>query len=285
MSSKPPTLDDLRKEIDQIDTALHDLLMRRTEVVEAVRRVKNDSGGPVLRPGREAQVLRRLVARHKGAFPKPVLVRLWREIMSAYVRLQGPFSLAVFMPTRGAGYLELARDQYGSYTPAETFRSAGRVVAAVAEGKASVGVLPWPTSEGDAWWNHLSWGSEGGVRVVARLPFCGASAGRDGVLEALAVARVDPEETGEDASLLVAEAPVEQSWAKLEQDFFQAGFSAPRRVQGIETARGGLHLVEVDGFITPKDRRLAAMPSHAKAVERVRCVGAYATPLATTETV
>ena len=36
MSEKPPSLDDLRRQIDEIDNAIHDQLMRRTEdLIEA----------------------------------------------------------------------------------------------------------------------------------------------------------------------------------------------------------------------------------------------------------
>ena len=39
----------------------------------------------MLRPGREALILRRLVARHRGPFSRAVLVRLWRELISGTV--------------------------------------------------------------------------------------------------------------------------------------------------------------------------------------------------------
>ena len=36
MSASPPSLEELRREIDEIDDAIHDLLMRRAQVVEQV---------------------------------------------------------------------------------------------------------------------------------------------------------------------------------------------------------------------------------------------------------
>ena len=79
----------LRAEIDAIDDALHDLVMRRAAVVArmAASRVKGDASS--LRPGREASILRRLLARHSGALPPAALVRLWREILSASNAMQG----------------------------------------------------------------------------------------------------------------------------------------------------------------------------------------------------
>src|SRR3978361_2219874 len=69
----------LRAELDRIDNTIHDLLMRRAEVVEHVAR----SGKPAaLRPGREASILRRLVGRHQGALPAVSVTRIWRELLA-----------------------------------------------------------------------------------------------------------------------------------------------------------------------------------------------------------
>lgn len=77
MTSSDATLQSLRRQIDRIDDQLHDLIMARAALVEQVAAAKPDSGVP-LRPGREAEILRRLIARHAGRFPKGALVRIWR---------------------------------------------------------------------------------------------------------------------------------------------------------------------------------------------------------------
>ena len=87
MSAAQNPLSELRRQIDEIDTALHDLIMRRTEVVQKIAAVKGSNGGAFHLPGREAEVMRRLVRRHQGAFPKAALVRIWRELISALIRL------------------------------------------------------------------------------------------------------------------------------------------------------------------------------------------------------
>lgn len=117
MPDNAPSLDELRREIDRLDDNIQDLLIQRTAAVERIGALKGDDT-IYLRPGRQAEILRRLVARHHGRYPRVALIRLWNEMMGALVALQGPFTLAVYMPERGAGYLELARDQYGAYTPA-----------------------------------------------------------------------------------------------------------------------------------------------------------------------
>ncbi|MBJ7251796.1 MAG: chorismate mutase, partial [Acetobacteraceae bacterium] len=67
----------LRAEIDALDDAMHDLLMRRGAVVArmAGSRTKSGAGSP-LRPGREAAVLRRLLGRHSGALSRGAVFRI-----------------------------------------------------------------------------------------------------------------------------------------------------------------------------------------------------------------
>src|SRR3954454_5148571 len=74
------TLDELRAKIDQVDDAMHDLLMYRADVTLAIGGAKqgtaNGALAPAMRPAREAQILRRLLARHKGPLPPRVIVRV-----------------------------------------------------------------------------------------------------------------------------------------------------------------------------------------------------------------
>ena len=55
MISDEKKLIELRNEIDSIDDAIHDLIMRRTKVVEGVCEIKRDSAVKI-RPSREASL-------------------------------------------------------------------------------------------------------------------------------------------------------------------------------------------------------------------------------------
>ena len=59
MTSDEEKLLELRNEIDKIDSAIHDLIMRRTRVVEGVCEIKKGSSVKI-RPSREASILYRL---------------------------------------------------------------------------------------------------------------------------------------------------------------------------------------------------------------------------------
>lgn len=274
------SLDELRQEIDRIDDALHDLLIARTEVVERVGGVKAASGGVSLRPGRQAEILRRLVARHHGRFPRPVLIHLWHEMMGALVALQGPFSLAVYMPERGAGYLELARDQYGSYSTCAAFRSVGQVVRAVADGAASVGILPMPDREDvEPWWTSLMPDNPDIPRVIARLPFVGPGVGRGDGIEALAIARMPAEATGYDRSFLAVETSVDVSRGRLRTALGAAGLEPTHFPTTHHSEEFWLHLVEISGYVAPDDRRLRRLVEGQQPAQRAVVLGCYPVPL------
>ena len=295
MTNDNATLDDLRGEIDEIDSSIHDLLMRRAAMAERIAVAKDDSarssGNPVaaayLRPGREAAVLRRLVARHSGSFPLPSLVRLWREIMSSLVRLQGPFSVAVFTVADNPGYWDLARDHYGSTTPLMACQSAIQVLREVAEGRATVGVLPFPQEgEAAAWWPLVANTRSNEPKVIARLPFLASNQGSGGPsrgqVSAVAIACLTPEETGDDRSLLTLELGEELSRARLIGALASVGLAPLWQTTGPSHGGqgSGLYLIETAGFVSHDDVRLAKLAETlGNALNRVTILGAYPSPI------
>jgi chorismate mutase len=280
-----PSLDALRQEIDEIDTALHDLLIRRSQVTAEVGRAKRAGGvsGQFLRPGREARVLRRLVARHGGGFPKAVVVRLWREIFAAATAQQGDFTICVLSGKDGEGLRDLARDHFGAFTPISEQGSALRVIHAVAEGQAQVGVLPLPEDGGDPWWRHLT-GTGGGQppRIVARLPFAEPprkAEGRGAGARALAIGYSEMEDTGEDRSFLILESEQQLSRSNLRGKLEDSGL-VPVEISSSEESPGRwLHFIEVEGCVLSEDSRLAALVESAPDILQARSVGGYAVPL------
>ena len=88
-------LTDLRKEIDRIDEAMHQLLIERGEIIDRLIAVKRsqDSGTSAFRPAREAEMMRRLVKRHKGILPLDTVESIWRVIISTFTFVQAPFSV------------------------------------------------------------------------------------------------------------------------------------------------------------------------------------------------
>ena len=278
------SLNELRAEIDGIDNKIQDLLIRRTEIVARIGAVKRESESTALalRPGREAEIVRRLVARHRGPFPLRVLVHIWREILSAQVALQSAFSVAVFAPDGALVYRDLARAQYGSSTAMTLYRHVSQLIKAVTDGEAQVGVLPMPYGERpDPWWLGLISDGPNVPRVIAQLPFL-ASGDEAEATVALAIACAEPEPTGDDTSLIGFEISEDLSRDRLRQAFRANQLDARWIGMWHDPVANGraLHLVAVDQFITRDDSRLAGFRQKAgNAIQRVRWIGAYARPL------
>ena len=276
------TLDSLRREIDKIDDALHDLIVRRTKAVEGVRDLKRGLKVKI-RPAREAQILHRLMARHTGPFPKRELVRIWRELIVATLSFEGPFSVAVHMPEPGSGYWDLARDQYGSFTPMTGHASPRRVTDAVRNQEATVGIVPLPTQDDtDPWWPYLATSSPDAPRVIARLPFAGPGNGRDANLNGLVICPLAAEATGRDRSLIAIEAEEDIALASLGPTLAEAGLPVTFTAQSTAEQAPGtrLYLAEIDDFTPADDRRVVRyLDAAGPTVLRVVGLGAYSVPL------
>ncbi len=284
MPSAKPSIEELRREIDGIDDAIHDLLMRRASVVERIGAAKGrERAAAFIRPAREAVILRRLMARHTGSFPRPVLVRMWREMIAALTRLQGPFAVAVFSPEDRRGYWDVARDHFGGFVPITPVNSAVAAVRAVSEGSATVGVVPYPQEDdADPWWRFLVNADAHTPRVVARLPFAGRGNARGEARDALAVARIAHEPTGDDRTLLGIELGADLSRGRLKEHMEAVGLAPVGFCTWhARDAHGhSVHLVEIADFVDEGDPRIGALVQRIGDMPvRVRALGGYAVPL------
>ena len=283
MTPSPSDLADLRRRLDEIDDELHDLLIRRAEIVSAVATSKREGKLAAFQPGREAQIIRRLVDRHHGEFPVATLVRMWREMLSATVRLQSAFAVAVFAPIEAQGFWDLARDHYGSHTPMAAYRSIGQVIRAVTEGQASLGVLPMPQEgEADPWWRHLLSKDQDAPRVVARLPFGARGNARSDGVDALAIGRGVQQETGRDRVLLAAESSADMSRDRIFRTLLSLGLLCTF-FASYEHAGSATSLIEIEGFVPITDPRLDSFRAQlGSELHRLLPFGGYAVPLSAT---
>lgn len=285
MPDNSSSLDALRRDIDEIDDRLAALLADRAGAVARVAEIKAKDGAAStpMRPAREAAIVRRRIEAGAGALPPFVLARLWRELIAAFCRIQGPLSVAVCAPEKPVGYWDLARDHFGSATPMTLHQSPNLVLRAVADGSMTVGILPMPVDEDlDPWWGKLSRTDPSPVRVIARLPFCDNAVGRTEDLEAMVVARLDIEETGDDRSLFVLSTSADVSRASLNSAIAAAGFEG-RSMAALASAEPDeprRHLFEVAGFFAGSDSRIVEFAGQIGGADAsVQRVGGYATPM------
>jgi chorismate mutase len=166
-----PTLADLRREIDRIDETMHRLLMERGEIIDRLISVKrSQETGSAFRPAREAEMMRRLVDRHRGILPLDTAESIWRVIIATFTYVQAPFSVQADLSAGEAVMRDSARFHFGFTVPFVPHIGAAGVVAAVAESKGDLGLVPaFAVAGAPAWWTSLEFDSA--PKIIARLPF------------------------------------------------------------------------------------------------------------------
>jgi chorismate mutase len=276
----PSDLASLRAELDGLDDAVHDLLMRRAEIVSFLASSRFKTPGAALRPGREASIIRRLLARHHGPLPPGSIVRIWRELLAATTGMQGAHVIAVCETDSAGGYAQVAREHFGALTAMRIHTSPAQALADVGAGNASAAVLPMPSeieTPAAAWWTALLYKDAPRIHVIARLPFWAPRTEGAPTLPAMVIAAFPPDASGSDRSLLGLEMPLDVSRARMTAALTGAGLAPSqivlRRDPGPDAARA---LVEVDGLLAEDDPRLATL---GLVLRRPIVLGAYAVPV------
>jgi chorismate mutase len=166
-----PSLADLRREIDRIDEAMHRLLMERGDIIgELIRSKGTAASGSAFRPGREADMMRRLAARHAGILPLDTVESIWRVIIGTFTYVQAPYAVHADVAAGDAAMRDSARFHFGFTVPFRPHFGPEAVIEAVATSAGDLGVFgAAASSSGGAWWRALE--GAGRPKIIARLPF------------------------------------------------------------------------------------------------------------------
>lgn len=266
-------LERVRREIDEIDDGLLDLLKRRFRAVARVKEIKELAGtGPAtpVRPAREAQVIRRLVAASAGEVPEVLIARLWFELMAAASLTQAPLSLHIPATPRRPDWQDLIRFHSGCAVPVVEHARAEDAVRAVAASTGDFLLCPLGSGDGaldesEARCMSAVFGTgSSDLRVVARLPFVAGAA----AVAAFVIGKAPFEPSGNDVTL----------FAVADGEIDDAGLAAvglenagpPKSYAGV-----GWHVLALAGYIEEDDRRLASAAA-ASGVGSLRRLGGYA---------
>lgn len=190
--SDPRTLAELRAKIDRIDEAMHLLLIERSTVIDALIKAKGtEKRHAPFRPQREAEMMRRLAARHQGSLPLTSVEHLWREIITTFTFMQAPFRVFLDLGDDHAAMHDLARFAFGFSVELIVESGPAEIVRRVAAGGRDLGLIP--AAAPGAWWRGLS--AAKGPRIMALLPFImkeGRSAGAPAFVISPALAEPTP---------------------------------------------------------------------------------------------
>lgn len=141
--SASPALSEVRARIDDIDLRIQQLIAERARWAHQVGKAKGKLAAAVdyYRPEREAQVLRRVVDRNEGPLSDEVLVRLFREVMSACLAQQEPLKVGYLGP-EGTFSQQAVHKHFGHSAHGLPLASIEEVFQEVASKSADFGVVP-----------------------------------------------------------------------------------------------------------------------------------------------
>lgn len=179
----PRALRELRNRIDAIDAEMHRLLIERGTVIDALIRTKGtDRPGAAFRPGREAEMMRRLVARHAGALPFSTVEHIWREVITTFTRMQAPFDVVIDLSVEPEKMRDLARYVFGFSVKVSAVNDPATAVSRVA-GANDLGLVARAAK--GAWWRRMA--EPGAPRIMAYLPFIRSAEPRSADLPAFVI--------------------------------------------------------------------------------------------------
>lgn len=128
-----------RTQIDRIDDELLKLFNQRAALAQQIGHLKNND--IVLRPEREAQILRRIQGNNPGPLSNEAVAQLYTEIMSQCRALEAPISVAYLGP-EGTFSEAAALRRFGSAMQGQPCATIDDVFRAVESGTAHYGVVP-----------------------------------------------------------------------------------------------------------------------------------------------
>lgn len=241
----------IRTEIDRVDNALLGLIAERLELAGAVRRAK--SGARVWRPSREASLVRDLAENAKQTSPH-LVSRIWAELVSASLALQGPMRLHIALEGDALEVWTLVRDRFGAAIPALSYPTASSALAAAYAEDEGVAVLPAPGGM-NSWWSALCTG--GATPEMSIL--CGLPRISDNLWpRAVAVATADRQPSGNDTTLIGLHNP---------KAVLDVGLKATLRAEA-----GQNRLVTVDGFLTEEGDAFQAIKKIDSSAKIIGCL-------------
>lgn len=243
------TLADLRTQIDALDAELLRLVDARAALGKAIGEAKASEGNAnaqvsLLRPDREAMLIRKLLAMPRQAASENVVVRIWRELISENLRIQGASNGGLHLNLSTAEHskevLVWARERFG-FAPSFGYVNDATAAIQAARDVRHISVLSLDP-RGGAWWARLL--AEPKVRIIAALPELSSARPH-----AVALASIQPEPTGDDMTFWVSDSAEHEN--KIIDALGQRGFAA----EWLCTAQG-LKLFGLIGYVQEHDERL-----------------------------
>lgn len=171
MTEPADSLNLLRQKIDALDEQILALLRERMDCVEEVGALKHaqKDQGNFIRPGREAAMLRRLLAQADPRYPAEAITTIWRLLIAASLKLEQSLTLVLPKPLLPAHAEEFILPFYGSFLARKEAHSAKAALQLCAEKPHHIALFPFPAPGPAPAWCHALAASP--LHAFAALPF------------------------------------------------------------------------------------------------------------------
>ncbi len=134
-------IDDLRREIDDLDDAILELLSQRAEKALEIGRAKQQDDREVFDPSRERRILDRLEASNKGPLPAEAIREIYGAVFGVSRLLEKRLAIAYYGPAGSFTHIA-ALKKFGAGADLRPVDGIGDVFPAVEKRDADFGVVP-----------------------------------------------------------------------------------------------------------------------------------------------
>ena len=195
-SSEQEKLADIRSKIDALDRQILSAIENRAALASAVVAAK--SGQHIFRPGREADLIRGLVA--ASSLSPQMIEVIWRQMIANNINNQQRLKIAM---SDDGEMRSTASFCFGAEIDPVIGSSVADVIDAVVKGDADLGVLPYGQDNHPDWCDDLS-RQNGQVFIMGITPFIkGQEIAGTALKDAVIVARQLPDTSQADVTLCV----------------------------------------------------------------------------------
>ncbi len=180
-------LNQIRKQLDEVDNGLLEFFLQRSELVNEVKALKQQTVSNTLRPMRETEQMRCFIAWYQKQnidMPLSGFIATWREIISSSINQQSP--LYIYLCDTN---FAVARSWFGQSSNYQFSSDSNIILQKLQDDPNAIAIL---SVDDTCWWKNLP----DGYFVFAQLPIWEKNS------KVFCIAKINLEIAGDDMSLL-----------------------------------------------------------------------------------
>lgn len=158
----------LREAIDAIDQVIIEKINERAALAKQIGALKHKAGAPIYAPGREEQLLRKLMEYNRGKLLDEKAIRyIYREIISATINIEKALNIAFLGPEATFTH-QAALKHFGRSVCYLPLRTINDVFLSVERGEADYGLIPIENSTEGVVFHSLDLLAETDLKIISQ---------------------------------------------------------------------------------------------------------------------